>query len=142
MAEVRVIGIDGPNGLKGLIADLERAAAVTPVETRKVLQKGALNVKTGAQARSRGIGHAPMYPSTITYDTTEKGWTFEAEIGPDPDKQLGGGRHRTPGNLGAILEYGTPHSAPIPHLGPALEEERPKFERALEDLGYRSLEGL
>jgi hypothetical protein len=139
---VRITGVDGPDGLKALIADLERAAIATPVETRAVVQKGALNVKKDAQERSSGIRHAPRYPYTITYDTTVRGLTFEAEIGPDPDKHVGGGPFQTPGNLGAILEYGTPKSAPIPHLAPALEAERPKFERALEDLGRRSLENL
>jgi len=102
------------------------------------VQRGALNIKKDAQQRSSGIAHAPLYPYTITYDshqTPTGGW---AEIGPDPDKQVGGGPHRTPGNLGAILEYGTPRNAPIPHLAPALEAEEPRFVKALGDIAVKA----
>ncbi|MET0426279.1 MAG: hypothetical protein ABW046_20590 [Actinoplanes sp.] len=134
MAGVTVSGIDGPNGLKGLIADLERAAMVTPVETRAVVQKGALNVKTGWRRRWSGLGHAPAVAKSITYDTTARGLTFGAEIGPE--------NHKRQAPLANLLEYGSVNNAPIPGGAPALEEERPKFERALEDLGYRSLGGV
>lgn len=124
--------------LTGLGRDLAAVPAGALVETRKVLQKGALNIKKDAQRRSGGIAHAPLYPYTITYDSHETvtgGW---AEIGPDPDKQLGGGPHRTPGNLGAILEYGTPRNAPIPHLAPALEAEEPRFVKAIGDVAVKA----
>lgn len=137
---VTVTGIDGRNGLDGLAADLAEASAAAPDETRKVVQKGALNIKKDAQKRSSGISHAPTYPYTISYDTTPTLFGATAEIGPDKDKQVGGGPHRTPGNLGAILEYGSVNSAPVPHLGPALDAERPLFERALADLEVRLLE--
>lgn len=136
---VRITDVDGPHGLNALVADLERAAVVAPVEARKVVQKGALNIKQDAQRRSSGIRHAPMYPYTINYDTMVRGTQVSAEIGPDSEKQVGGGPFRTPGNLGPILEYGTLKNAPIPHMAPALEAERPKFERALEGLAYRAL---
>lgn len=138
---VTVTGIRGRNGLDALAADLAEALADSPDEVRKVLQKGALNIKNDARARVAGIAHAPRYPYTITYDTSTKGPRSEAEIGPDPDKEVGGGPHRTPGNLGAILEYGSVNNAPVPHLGPALDAERPRFERALSDLEVRLLEG-
>lgn len=138
---MKVEGIDGPSGLNALAADLDRAATISPDEVRKVTQKGALNIKKDAQRRSSGIAHAPTYPYTITYDTEQRGTRTEAEIGPDKDKQVGGGPHRTPGNLGAILEYGSINNSPRPHLGPALEAEAPRFERALSDLEVRLLEG-
>jgi hypothetical protein len=128
--------------LENFAADLAKVAKFAPEIIRKVVQKGALNIKTDARHRSSGIRHAPMYPYTITYDTTARGGLVQAEIGPDPTKQVGGGPFRTPGNLGAILEYGAPKSAPIPHLGPALDTERPKFERELEAVALRSLGGL
>jgi hypothetical protein len=128
---VTIRGIDGPDGLKALAADLQRVAVRTPAETRAVVQKGALNVKNDWRERWSGLAHAPALPNSITYDTTVKGLTFEAEIGPEHD------RRQAP--LANLLEYGSVNNAPIPGGAPALEEERPKFERALEDLGYRSL---
>jgi hypothetical protein len=138
---LNVTGIEGRSGLDGLAADLDRAAQASPAEVRKVVAKGALNIKTDARKRASGIAHAPTYPYTITYDTVATPSGATAEIGPDKDKQVGGGPHRTPGNLAVFLEFGGPHNAPQPHLGPALETERPKFERALSDLEVRLLEG-
>lgn len=139
--KVQIEGITGASGLDGLAAELSQAAQDSPAEARKVVAKGALNIRTDARRRVAGIAHAPNYQYTVTYDSHETpagGW---AEIGPDNNKQVGGGPHRTPGNLGGKFEYGSRTSAPIPHLGPALETEGPKFERALSDLEVRLLEG-
>lgn len=122
-----------------LAQDLDSAAGVAPKDARKVVAKGALNIKTDARRRSSGIAHAPLYPYTITYDSHETphgGW---AEVGPDKDKKVGGGPHRTPGNLGALFEYGGPHNAPIPHVNPAADAEEPRFIKALGDLGLKAL---
>lgn len=134
-----VSGIDGPDGLSGLVAELEHAARVAPEEARKVVQKGALNIKTDWRRRWSSISHAPTIPYTINYDTFIKGTQIGAEIGADKTKQVGGGPHRTPGNLAAFLEYGGPRNAPIPGAAPALEAERPKFERAMNDLAPKVL---
>ncbi|WP_329013221.1 hypothetical protein OG271_04010 [Micromonospora rifamycinica] len=119
--------------LKRLAVHLEEAAGVAPVEVRKVVQKGALNIKNDARRRVQGLRHAPAYPYAITYDSTETPGGAWADIGPDKDKRQGA--------LGNILEYGTVKNAPIPHMGPAGDAERPRFERALEDLAVRLLEG-
>lgn len=133
---VRVSGVDGKDGLKGLMAELEREAEVAADEARKVVAKGALNIKKDWQRRWSGISHAPMIPYTIGYDSRVIGSRAEATIGPDDAKQVGGGPHRTPGNLAAIFEYGSVNNAPIPGGAPALDAERPKFERALEALAF------
>lgn len=112
--------------LNRLAVDLNAAAAKAPLAVRAVLQKGALNVKTDAQRFASGLGHAPHYPRSITFDTTVKKDGIEAEIGPD--------KSRTQGALGNILEYGTSKNAPVAHLGPALDREGPRFEKAMEDL--------
>src|SRR4051812_13870755 len=94
---------------------LVEAADVAPVGARKVVAKGALNIKTDARRRVTGHPHAPAYPNSITYDshvTPTGGW---AEIGPDKDKRQGA--------LGNILEFGTSKNAPIPHMLPAAEAE-------------------
>lgn len=131
---VKITGIDGPNGIKDLAADLDRAAAMAPIETRKVIQKGALNVKNDWRERWTGFAHAPALPYSITYDTEVRGLSVSAEIGPEHDKR------QAP--LANLFEYGSVKNAPIPGGAPALEAERPRLERALEDLAYRSLEDL
>jgi hypothetical protein len=133
----RISGIDGRNGLDGLAADLAREAAVDPDEARKVVQKGLLNIKTDWRKRWSGIAHAPMIPYTINYDSYVKGSVVGGEVGPDDAKTVGGGPHRTPGNLAVFLEFGGPRNAPIPGGAPALEAERPRFERAMENLAFR-----
>jgi hypothetical protein len=112
---------------------LAHAADVALAEARKVVQKGALNIKTDARRRASGLRHAPAYPSSITYDSHETASGGWAEIGPD--------KGRRQGALGNILEYGTPKNAPIPHMRPAAEAELPKFAKAMEDLAVKALEG-
>jgi hypothetical protein len=128
--------------LRKLAFDLDEAARVAPAEVRKAVAKGALQIKTDAQRRASGIAHAPNYPRTITYDSHETpagGW---AEIGPDKDKVVGGGKGpETPGDLGHLFEYGGPENAPIPHMAPAARAEEPKFAKAMEDLAVRLAEG-
>lgn len=133
---VRITDVNGRDGLQGLIADLQHEAQIAPSRARKVVQKGLLNIKNDWRGRWSGIAHAPTIPYTITYDSFSLGARAGGEVGPDKDKQVGGGPHRTPGNLGALLEFGGPKNAPIPGGLPALEAERPRFEKALEDLGF------
>jgi hypothetical protein len=121
--ELRVDASD----LKRLAASIDHTVAIVPAKVRAVVQKGALNIKKDAQRR---VGRGPYirrYASAITYDTQETPTGASAEIGPDKNKAQGA--------LGNLLEYeyGTPWSAPRPHLGPALEAEAPRFEQALED---------
>lgn len=118
--------------LSRLAAAIDESAAAAQRDIRPVVQRGALNIKQGAQKRVEGIKRAPNYGRTITYETRETAKGSWAEIGPETDKLVGGGPERTPGNLGWLFEDGTPTSAPIPHMRPALEEEAPRFERALE----------
>lgn len=130
--------------LGALAASFDDSLESMPRETRAVVQKGSLNVKNDAKGRVGSGGYVGAYGSTITYDTIETPNRITGEIGPDREKQAGGGRKRTPGNLAWILEkeYGTPWSAPKPHLGPALDAEAPRFEKALENLAVKTLEGL
>lgn len=114
------------------VADiLVHAAGVAPAEARKVVAKGALNIKTDARKRASGLAHAPAYPNSITYETHETATSAWAEIGPDKDKRQG--------DLGNLLEYGSTNNAPRPHLGPAAETELPKFEAAMEALAVKAL---
>lgn len=135
MSGVEFVAPDLPK----LALDLDAAADIAPAESRKVVARGALQIKTDARDRASGIRHSRGYPLTITYDSHETptgGW---AEIGPDKDKQVGGGKHKTPGNLGHLFEFGGPHNAPIPHMAPAADAELPKFEKAMTALAARLL---
>jgi hypothetical protein len=125
----------GIEEVEDLADDLERAARATPAEVRKVHQKGALNIKKDWQAAWSGHPRIRMLPNTVTYDTEVVGDRVSAEIGPE--------RGRTGAALANLIEYefGSVHSAPIPGGAPALDRERPRFERALSDLEVRLLEG-
>lgn len=124
-------------GLNELIDDLRTARDDAVEETKKIVGRGCLNIKKQAQATIRAAstrGYLPHYPRAITYTVTAEGFVATGEIGPDADRLQGG--------LGRILEFGTVNNAPIPHLAPALDAEVPVFERYLEELGVRLLEGL
>ena len=90
---------------------------------RAVVERGALNVKNGMARDAQGIGHAPAFPSSITYDMRG----LSAEIGPD--------KTRRQGALGNILAFGTSKNAPVWNHLAALEREAPRFEQALVDVG-------
>jgi hypothetical protein len=127
------------SGLDEFRAVLKAAERDVPRETEKVMFKAGMNMKRGAQRRSSGIRHAPMYPYTIGFDVDRTDDLVSVEVGPDKDKVVGGGPHKTPGNLGAIFEYGSVNNQPIPHLGPALDDELPNAEKYLGDLGVELL---
>lgn len=120
-------------GDQELLAMLDRAQSRSVPEVEKVVAKGSLNVKEGAQRRVAGLKHAPAYPASIGYDLYHTPGTVRSKIGPDKGERQGA--------LGNILEYGTRNNPPVPHLGPALDEEEPRYVRALEDLGRDLLEG-
>lgn len=114
-------------GLTELVVDLTRAPFEARVKTRGVVQASAGRVKADAQMFAAGLSHAPSYPRSITYETTEKGvGEVDGEIGPDKNKPQGA--------LGNLLEYGSANNAPHAHLGPALDREGPKFERAIAEI--------
>ncbi|MFC6017797.1 hypothetical protein ACFP2T_16470 [Plantactinospora solaniradicis] len=120
--------------------DVDRLAALlaevgedAPAESRKVVSRGALQIKQDAQQRVQGLQHAPYYPRSISYDTKQTATGAEAEVGPD--------KHRRQGPLGNLIEFGSINNPPRPHIIPAGEAELPKFEKAMGDLGVRMLEG-
>lgn len=126
---VTVTGIDGPDGLERLVADLAHEAKVAPAEALKVVQKGCFNIKKDWRKRWSGFPHAPRLPYAIGYDTKRLGGRIDGEVGPDKDKPQGA--------LGNLFEYGSLNNAPIPGGAPALQAEQPKFEKAMLDLAFR-----
>lgn len=115
-----------------LAADIAASGKTAIEEARTIVQQGALNIKTRARELAGGMPHAPRYPYSITYDTTVTDTSIEAEIGPDKDLPVGA--------LGNIFEYGTSRHGPYrPHMGVALTEEEPRFERFVDALAARLL---
>lgn len=108
------------------VADRGVAPSLAPI-----VKKAAQNIKDDWASRASGIGHAPHYPRSISYDFV--GWArgARAEIGPD--------KSRTQGALGNILEYGTSKNPPRPDGAAALEAEQPKFEKALAEAAADAL---
>lgn len=112
-------------GLREVIADLTVAESGLLPEVEAILGKGANNIKVGAKRRVSGLprGYARAYPASISYDVFMVPGSVRAEIGPD--------KQRKQGALGNLIELGSVHNSPIPHLSPALDDEAPRFEAAL-----------
>lgn len=126
--------------LGDLARDLDDAADRMPEEARKVVSKGAVNIKDGARARWRrefSGGHLQRLHYSVGYDITSVPGAEQitAHIGPDSDNR------RMQGALGHIAEHGTVNNAPRPALAPELAKESPRFEDALGDVGERLLGG-
>lgn len=117
-----------------LAVTLDAAANVAPDEARKVVARGALQIKNGMRSRVQGLAHAPAYPYSITYDTKLTPAGAEAEIGPDKAKRQGA--------LGNLINYGSVNNGPIPHVEPAAADEQPRFEKAMQDLAEKALGDL
>ena len=119
-------------GFDELSRVLTAASRRAPEETKKIVSKGALNIKTDWRRRWSGLAHAPALPYAVTYDVRSSGTNVQAEIGPDKAKRQGA--------LGNILEYGTIKNAAIPGGRPALEKEERPFLKHLEDMAARLIE--
>lgn len=98
-----------------------------------VVSKGSLNVKNDARRMAPGGIHARHYPASITYDVKTTGDLIEGEVGPAKGRRQWG--------LGNLLEYGSAHNPPHPHLNPALDLEEPRFYMAAEALAAEAVDG-
>lgn len=116
-----------------LAAALDIEADELPDTIRPVVARASLNIKRDAQQRIGRGPYLPMYGRSISYDTTASGTSVSSEIGPDKSKPQG--------PLGNLLEYGTGDTAPIPHLGPALDAEEEAFLRYLEAAVAKAIDG-
>jgi len=107
-------------------ADLSHAGRITRQQARGVVSKGGLSIKNEARANAPGGPHTPFYPASINYDINAVPEGYEAEIGPAEGRKQWG--------LGNLIEYGSAHNPPHPHLEPALDHEEPRFIDACEHL--------
>lgn len=115
------------------LATLDEAIRIAPDETKKVVSRGALQIKKDWRKRWTGYPHIPVLPYAIGYDVEANGVGASAEIGPDKDKKQG--------PLGNLIEFGSVNNSPIPGGLPALQAEGPRFEKALADMAVKLLEG-
>lgn len=97
----------------------------------KVVERGAVNIKRDSLSilRSYSSGnYLKHYPRSMSYDMVGK---LAAEIGPDSSKPQGG--------MGSGIEFGSVHTAPMPHLFPALDMEEPRFGKNVAGIVARYL---
>lgn len=90
---------------------------------RKVVERGANNVKRSMRDDARSSGHYKHFNRSISYDMVDD---LVAEIGPDKD--------RIQGALGNILYFGTSNNAPVLDINVGITRETPRFELALADV--------
>lgn len=126
-------------GLAELLADLEALPEKAPSEFRKVVSRGALQVKADWRRRWSPIAaaphNAPHLARGVGYDldTDRAGTHFDAEIGVH--------RRNPQAPLAHFPEFGSVRNAPTPGGAPALKVEAPKFTRAVAELAERLLSG-
>lgn len=119
--------------------ELERVAPEVAKGVRPVVQKGALNVKQDWNDAFRESTHFKGIAGSVNYDTKISVDGVEAEIGPD--------RGKFPGLAGKPKTRPAAPLAGIAHFGGArggggsiddpqkfLDDEAPRFEKALNDL--------
>lgn len=104
---------------KKLAADLADIPDELHDEVRKVVSRGALNIKNGMQRDARSVGQTRHLSRAIDYDMNSD---TEAEIGPNLAK--------TQGPLG-ILYTGTSRHGPVLSVNGPADREEPRFELAL-----------
>lgn len=110
---------------------LETAIDRAEPQLSKVVERGALNVKRGAQSRLSGISrrhYLKHYYRSLGYDMLNP---LEAEVGPDPG--------HLQGKMGRGVEFGSAHTPPFAHLLPAADEEEPRFGQQALNILWRSL---
>lgn len=88
---------DGSAELHRFIADLGRIAREAQPEVRKIIKRGAQNVKTQMIAEARGSRWFDLAPA-ISYEVHDAVDEMGYDIGPDKD--------RAGGALGAIAYFG------------------------------------
>jgi len=112
--------------LRAWARDLGEAAEDLIPEARKVLVRGVINIKRDAKRRISGHPSFRRLPAAITDDVRQGADLVEVEVGPE--------HGRPQGNMGHILENGTPTSAPSPYMRPATDRELPAINRYLDSL--------
>lgn len=109
--------------LDALADDLDEIPAEKRPEFRKVVERGALNIKNGLRDDARGHPRYRHFPTSISYDMVGE---LSAEIGPD--------KARVQGALGNILYFGTSKNGPQLNFEGPLHRETQRFEDHIADV--------
>lgn len=118
---------DGLDELRRELADLPDGIID---EGKKIVGKGMLNIKKGAQQKVRAHhwAHLPHLARSFGYevDTLQGGGVIRGRAGADMEKLQG--------KLDIYIENGTAHTPASAHWTRSLNEELPNFERYADDL--------
>lgn len=121
------------SGLDELRAELKVIPDRIVDEGEKIVSKGMLNIKQGAQKKVRveRWAHLPHLARSFGYDIDRAGPVITGTGGADMDKLQG--------KLDIYIENGTAHTPASAHWTRSLNEEMPNFERYCDDLLDRLL---
>lgn len=123
-------------GWKEVGRDMHTASERVVEDGKKIVGQGCNNIKKQARQiieANTPHGYLVHYKRDFSYEVTAHAGDIIGEVGPDANKLQGG--------LARIIEYGTIHSAPIPHLSPSLDDEAPRFARYAADLANDLING-
>lgn len=119
-----------------LATDLGKVGRKSLPAVLKAGNRSAMGLRDEMRHEASGIGHAPAFPSSITWDRNPLAGfgAAEWEVGPDKDRRQGA--------LGNILYFGTANNGPVVDVNaPARRQEADIAERfadaamdALEDV--------
>lgn len=115
--------MSGADELRKFAKDLGEVTAVSQIQVRGVIQKGALNIKNDLIAGIPSGSSWRGLKGSISYDTKYGNGTVEAEIGPDKD--------RRGGPLGNLYYFGGSRGGGYGDLDGPLAREAPNLEREL-----------
>lgn len=110
--------------LDKLVADLDAVPDEVLPKVKKVVSKGALNVKNGMKADATNARSYRYFSRSINYDITHDG--LGAEIGPN--------KGQIQGALGNLLYFGTSRTAGVLNINGPIDKESPRFADALADV--------
>lgn len=115
--------------------ELRRALQQAPEELmrdiEKATSKGSLNIKRDWSSHFEGSTHAPHLARAVNYDLDRQGYVVTSEIGID--------KGRVQGPLGNLTEFGSINNAGDPAGQRALDDEEPRYEKAMADIAENSL---
>lgn len=114
------------DGLNELIRDLSDAPRKVQFGAARVVEQAAKKGAEEARRLAPRGRYLPHYARTITAELrADVRGQFVGEFGPEKRGQ---------GNLGHLIEFGSPTSGPYAHVGPAMDLVTPEFVRGLSDL--------
>ncbi len=110
--------------VRALAVDMRQAVRKVTGETKRIVAKGAVEIKKDLRAKMAGSKHFKGFTPAITYDVLDGG--LSAEIGPERGK---------PGSGGNLAYFGSSRGGgTVEDPIEALLREAPEVERRLSDL--------